>query len=628
VGPNQVVATDDTDTTAAQAAVTTDVRANDTTLTGQPLAEPTVTLDAADGTTTVNPDGTITYSPAAGFSGTDEYVYRVCDTSDPVPICDTATVIITVTNVFIDGGVDITTPQNTPVTTPLGDIVTTKGEPVDPTSVGQHTAPQHGGIVIDAATGAVMYTPASGYTGPDVYVIDVCDTATQTPACDTATVHITVLPDKVVVRDQDVTTRVNNPIHHIDVLSDATSASGQPLQDPTIGTAPTHGTATVNPDGSITYTPEPDYVGTDAFTFTVCDTGDPRQACDTGTIRVTVTPVADLSITKKLDTADIVAGRAVTYTTTLHNLGPSAATNLHSIDPIRSIVTNPMGTPDPGVQHGKCVTRATTSRDLYRLSANFGPYTLAEYPKVVDCTYRRIAAGASVDDTITGTVAPDSPRGTVVNQAAVLADTYDPDLTNNLGIAKGKLATGADLMLTKRVDDRSVSVGDEVTFRITVTNHGPSSATAVQAQDTPTGMSFVSSQASQGSYDDAAGVWHIGPLAPGRTVWLTTVEKVSATNARNVAIVDSRTLDPHPGNNGGGNCTYGARGCGSVDMTVSGESSSNPPSGGNPPDGSGSPPSSGGTADTGVNVRMLCLLGGSLLAAGGALLLAARRRAA
>ena len=34
---------------------------------------------------------------------------------------------------------------------------------------------------------------------------------------------------------------------------------------------PTHGTVTINPNGTFTYTPTPGYIGTDTFTYQVCD---------------------------------------------------------------------------------------------------------------------------------------------------------------------------------------------------------------------------------------------------------------------------------------------------------------------------------------------------------------------
>ncbi len=40
----------------------------------------------------------------------------------------------------------------------------------------------------------------------------------------------------------------------------------------TVTGGPTNGTTSVNPDGSIDYTPDPDFYGSDSFSYEVCDT--------------------------------------------------------------------------------------------------------------------------------------------------------------------------------------------------------------------------------------------------------------------------------------------------------------------------------------------------------------------
>ena len=53
-------------------------------------------------------------------------------------------------------------------------------------------------------------------------------------------------------------------------------------------TAPAHGTATVNADGTITYTPAANYHGADSFSYTI---GDGNGGSATATVSVTVTAV-------------------------------------------------------------------------------------------------------------------------------------------------------------------------------------------------------------------------------------------------------------------------------------------------------------------------------------------------
>lgn len=290
VGVNVVDALDDAASTTATKPVTTTVTGNDSTASGQPLANPTVTTQPQHGGIAVNVAGTITYTPDDAWSGSDSYVYSVCDTSTPTPVCDSATVLVTVDNVILSIDPVIPTAQNSPVTTPLSEIMTSEGLPLEPAQTIEHTAPTHGSIAIDPTTGAVTYTPTPGYTGDDSYVITACDTA---GVCVDAPVRVVVGRNVVTVRDESISLIVNTDVDPIDVLSTATSASAQPLGNPTIKDEPRHGTVAVDADGTITYSADRDYVGTDSFTFTVCDTGIPVQVCDTGTVSVTVTPIAD-----------------------------------------------------------------------------------------------------------------------------------------------------------------------------------------------------------------------------------------------------------------------------------------------------------------------------------------------
>ena len=68
---------------------------------------------------TVNPDGSLTYTPDPGFSGQDTLIYQVCDDGTPLPAqCDTALVVINVGDIN-DPPVAVfdrdTTEEDTPV---------------------------------------------------------------------------------------------------------------------------------------------------------------------------------------------------------------------------------------------------------------------------------------------------------------------------------------------------------------------------------------------------------------------------------------------------------------------------------------------------------------------------------
>jgi VCBS repeat-containing protein len=73
------------------------------------------------------------------------------------------------------------------------------------------------------------------------------------------------------------------------VLGNDTDPEGQPLTA-VVATPPTNGTVVLNPDGSLTYTPNPDFFGTDTFTYTA---GDGETSSDPVSVTITVTGVND-----------------------------------------------------------------------------------------------------------------------------------------------------------------------------------------------------------------------------------------------------------------------------------------------------------------------------------------------
>ncbi|WGX97605.1 Ig-like domain-containing protein [Nocardioides sp. L-11A] len=333
VEANTVTAVDDSATTDVVTAVTTDVTDNDVSASGQAFDDPTVTSGPGHGTTSVGAGG-ITYTPATGFSGEDSYDYQACDTSTPTPICDTGAVTITVRNGFLPGP-DVQTPQNTPLTTALDDHVTTSGRPLDPASVTSVTAPGHGVIAIDPATGAVTYSPTSGYSGADSYTIEVCDTSAPVQCADLM-MGVTVGANTVTAGDDTASTTVGRAVA-TDVTVDDTSASGQALGDPTVSSGPAHGNTSAT-GGTITYTPDAGFSGEDSYDYQVCDTSHPTPICDTATVTVTVDNVFTTGAT--ITTAynsPVTTGLDDYATVTGMPLDPAATTSVTA--PIHGTIT-------------------------------------------------------------------------------------------------------------------------------------------------------------------------------------------------------------------------------------------------------------------------------------------------
>gem|GEM_PF-1206202 len=194
--PAPPVANDDIASTTENTAVTIDVAANDSDLNGNlvPASATTTCSNCSDPTSGAlnnNSDGTFTYMPDPGFTGSDSFIYEICDTDN---LCDTATVNISVT--INDPPVADDDSAGTGVDTIVTiDVAANDFDPngnLDPTSTNTSCGACAGpasGTLANNGDGTFDYLPNPGFSGFDSFVYQICDTA---GACDTATVSITV----------------------------------------------------------------------------------------------------------------------------------------------------------------------------------------------------------------------------------------------------------------------------------------------------------------------------------------------------------------------------------------------------------------------------------------------------
>ena len=303
-GPDAV---DDADSVDEDGSVTVDVLGNDTDIDdGLDPASVNVTSGPGNGSTSVNPDGSIDYTPDPGFSGTDSFTYQVCDLAGD---CDTATVDITVNDVndppvALDDSAAGVWGEDIDVDVLAND--SDSDGTLDDTSVTVTSGPSNGSATVNP-DGSITYVADDGFVGVDTFDYEVCDDGTPVE-CDTATVDVTVSanqgPDAV---DDTATVDEDSGPVTIDVLSNDSDPEGGALDVTSAGPA-ANGTVTVNPDGTIDYTPDPDFSGTDTFTYTVCDIA---GNCSTATVVVTVNEVNDPP-TARNDSDRVREGRTVT----------------------------------------------------------------------------------------------------------------------------------------------------------------------------------------------------------------------------------------------------------------------------------------------------------------------------
>ena len=140
----------------------------------------------------------------------------------------------------------------------------------------------------------------------------------------------------------------------------------------------------------------------------------------------------------------------------------------------------------------------------------------------VRCTLGTMANGA----TATMTVIADVATGTLADiqdTATVTSSTADPDPGNNQASYQSSLNPQANLEITKQASPDTAIAGDHVTYTLTVTNHGPSTASAVTVSDPlAAGLTLVSASGSGATCTGTTAVsCSLGDLTNGetRTAW-------------------------------------------------------------------------------------------------------------
>lgn len=154
------------------------------------------------------------------------------------------------------------------------------------------------------------YTPATGFSGTDSFTYTICNRNDE-ENCSTATITIEVTDEgsPIAVNDE-YSTNKNVEITIDDFLNNDTIVDNAEVDS--IDSTSTVGTVVLNPDGTITYTPQTDFTGDDTFTYTLCD-DDATESCSTATITITVVAVETITFNIPTALADYYEG--ITFTT-------------------------------------------------------------------------------------------------------------------------------------------------------------------------------------------------------------------------------------------------------------------------------------------------------------------------
>ena len=170
-------------------------------------------------------------------------------------------------------------------------------------------------------------------------------------------------------------------------------------------------------------------------------------------------------------------------------------------------------------------------------------------------TVGTLAAASGATLTMNGTAATGGGGFWWTNVASLSAyDQVDPALADNTDQA-AVLIEGADLALTKSVDNPTPNETAPIVYTLQLTNSGPSDVAGVVVSEPLTeGLTYVSDVPGQGSYDSGSGLWSVGTLNAGSAATLTLTVQVDVgtfgTVLTNRSLIAAADLpDPVSGNN-------------------------------------------------------------------------------
>ena len=144
--------------------------------------------------------------------------------------------------------------------------------------------PEHGTAVTES-DGSLTYTADADFSGEDSFLYESCDPDGE---CGEFRAIIAVAgnnPAPVVVDDTAETTAPETVT--VPVLDNDTDDDGLDNETLRVVTEPANGTAEANPDGTVDYTPEASFAGTDTFDYEICDQAD-NPACSRASARIAV----------------------------------------------------------------------------------------------------------------------------------------------------------------------------------------------------------------------------------------------------------------------------------------------------------------------------------------------------
>ena len=227
------------------------------------------------------------YSPNTDFTGTDTFTYKVNDGT-----VDSNTATVTIDVVAVDDSPVAYDNSYTFVKDSTNNSITLTSSDVDSGSLNYTVVSDVSNGTLTCTNKNCTYNPDTSYVGADSFTYKVNDGNSDS---NTATISITVIS----VNDAPSSNNLSITVAEDSTNNPITLSASDPDSDPltyTIISNPTNGTL-ICTNENCTYTPNPNYNGTDSFTYKA---NDGEEDSNTATVNITVTPENDAPVSDDL----------------------------------------------------------------------------------------------------------------------------------------------------------------------------------------------------------------------------------------------------------------------------------------------------------------------------------------
>lgn len=471
----------------------------------------TEVTNETNGILTLNADGSVDVAEGVP-SGMYMLVYQICDKENPGK-CDQATVTVFVNETVIKAVEDDFGVINVAIAGQVGNVLDNdllNNEPIDRSRVFVELTDSAGLAGVSLSEEGILILPEGLPVGLYALEYELIETVNPNNR-DRGSIQFELIDPAISAEDDQAVTNQNESVNIQVIVNDVIEIGSLDPASLTVTVNPLHGTSVVNMEGTITYTPNENYVGMDEFTYQICD-GTDRSNCDTAIVRITVRPIL-LNLSKTSDVSEVEVGSMLSYTIQLTNNSAFELTDIFVTDMLPS--------------------------GLMFLSANPQPSSTDTW------TIGSLPAGGSIS-IIIGAMA--TAVGSVINTAQISVGPYTDEVSAPPVIIGRR---EVDLSVTKTSFGVEIFEGNDFTYQIVVSNLGTSDANEILVTDNlPSNVEYVSfsSPGFEGTptVNGNAISWTIPVLAAGNSLTFEIQVRArqvgTVTNTVSISVPDDQTL--------------------------------------------------------------------------------------